>query len=129
MLNKTPILMAVSCLCCAAIAWAQPGSGASKQEAAGTPTTEGVTKMSKHKHTSRGGDGGSVSRWQPDKTLTVFTGEEGHTDGSGGQGGSPNDAPNAWQVASDENGVIVRGHGRVAQISWKDIDALRKQSQ
>jgi len=127
MLNKAPILMAISCLSWAAIAWAQPSNSASNQESP-TNVTEGVNKMGSHKHTSRGGDGGSTSHWEHDQTLTIYTGEQGHADGSGGAGGSPNDAPNAWQVTSDENGVIVRGHGRVAQISWKDIETLKKQA-
>jgi len=81
------------------------------------------------KNTTRGGDGGSVSHWERDRTLTVFTGEEGKKDGSGGAGGSPNDTANAWQVSADEDGLVVRGHGRVAQLSWKDIETLKKQSQ
>ena len=129
MLNKTNILLAVSCFCFAALAGSQPGSGASGQEVTNTHVTEGAGKMSKHKNTTRGGDGGSVSRWQSDHTITVFTGEEGKKDGSGGAGGSPNDEANAWQVSSDEDGIVVRGHGRVAQISWKDIETLKKQSQ
>jgi hypothetical protein len=127
MLNKTNMLVAGSCFCFAALTWSQAGSGASEQDVKKTHVTEGASKM--NKNTSRGGDGGSVSRWERDQTLTVFTGEQGKTDGSGGAGGSPTDVANTWQVSADDNGLVVRGHGRVAQITWKDIEKLKKQAQ
>jgi hypothetical protein len=128
MLNKTNILLAVSCFCFTALAWSQPGSG-TEQAAKKTHVTEGASNMNRSGGTTRGGDGGSVSRWERDKTMSVFTGEEGKKDGSGGAGGSPTDTANTWHVSADEDGIVVRGHGRVAQISWKDIEALKKQSQ
>ena len=127
--NKTPILFAVPFLCCALAASAGTGGKAMEQETKGTQTTEDVAKMSEHRSTRRGGDGGSVSRWERDHTITVFTGEQGHADGKGGQGGSPTDTANAWQVSSDEDGILIRGHGRVARITWKDVETLRKNSQ
>jgi hypothetical protein len=127
--NKTPILFAVPFLCCALTAWAGIGGNATGQETKGTRTTEDVAKMSEHRFTNRGGDGGSVSRWERDHTITIFTGEQGHVGGQGGQGGSPTDTANAWQVSSNEDGILIRGQGRVARISWKDVETLRKNSQ
>jgi len=125
MLNKTNILLAISCFGFATFVWSQAGVG-TEQVTKKTHATEGASNMTRS--TSRGGDGGSVSRWGRDNTITVFTGEQGKTDGSGGDGGSPNDTANAWEVTADEDGMIVRGHGRVAQISWKDIETLKKQA-
>ena len=116
--------------CIEAFAQAVDGPNGQVIQIKGMPTAEdaNITFEFLEKHRTPGGDGGSGCRVEPDHTITIFTGEMGHPDGSGGRGENEKDEFNSWHLAGDKNWLIIRGSGRVAQIRWTDLDNLRKHS-